>query len=80
MIIFNLFVFIDCTYPGSRFKDEVTEYYYGNDDNRHTPVSKPSFDNHLETLDERYGRTYNTRNKGKINNILYSIKYFCLYL
>jgi len=58
---------IDCTYPGSRFKDEVTEYYYGNDDHRHTPVSKPSFDKHLQTLDERYGQTYNTRNKGKMN-------------
>jgi hypothetical protein len=44
-----------CTYPGSRFKDEVTEYYYSSDDNRHTPVPKPSFQNHLETLDNRYG-------------------------
>lgn len=45
---------LDCTYPAGRFKDEVTEYYYGGDDNRHTPVSKPSFQNHLNKLDDRY--------------------------
>jgi hypothetical protein len=56
---------LDCTYPGSRFKDEVTEYYYGGDENRHTPVSKPSFQNHLETLDDRYGPP---RPKGNIIN------------
>jgi len=67
-LFFHLFVLIDCTYPGSRFKDEVTEYYYGSDDNRHTPVSKPSFHHHLETLDDRYGRTHN---KGKIDIYIY---------
>ncbi len=65
---------IDCTYPGSRFKDEVTEYYYGSDDSRHTPVPKPSFLND----EQRYGRTYNTQqNKGKMNMyILYSLNIF----
>ncbi|CAF3510814.1 unnamed protein product [Rotaria sordida] len=56
-----------CSYPGSRFKDEVTEYYYGRDDNRqqyqHTPVSKSSFQNHLQTLNGNYGQTYHTHCK-----------------
>lgn len=70
---FNLlFVFvysIDCSYPGSRFKDEVTEYYYGRDDTRNQypygSPSKPSFQTHLKTLDERYGQSYNKLKKGK---------------
>jgi hypothetical protein len=69
-LIKDLF-FIDCTYPGSRFKDEVTDYYYGGENNRqeqyYTPASKPSFQNHLHTLDDRYGQTYHTHHKGKIN-------------
>ncbi|CAF3921421.1 unnamed protein product [Rotaria sp. Silwood2] len=51
----------------SRFKDEVTDYYYGRDDNRQrqqdTPASKPLFQNHLQTLNDNYGRTYHKRCK-----------------
>jgi hypothetical protein len=50
----------------------VTEYYYGSDDNRshnlYTYSSKSSLQNHLQTHDGNYGRTYN---KGKI--IIYQI-------
>ncbi|CAF2120506.1 unnamed protein product [Rotaria magnacalcarata] len=56
-----------CSYPGSRFKDEVTEYYYGRDDNRqqnqHTPVSKSAFQNHLQRPNENFGQTYYRRHK-----------------
>jgi hypothetical protein len=62
------FLCLDCTYPGSRFKDEVTEYYYASDDSRHTPVPKSSFQNHLETLENRHGPP---RPKGNINLIAY---------
>ena len=67
-----IFYFLtDCSYPGSRFKDEVTEYYYGGENNRqqqqYTPAVKSPFQNHVHTLDDRYGRTYTTNNKGHID-------------
>ncbi|CAF1034409.1 unnamed protein product [Rotaria sp. Silwood1] len=65
--IFDKRPYTNCSYPGSRFKDEVTEYYYGRDDNRqqhqHTPTSRPSFQNHLHSLNENYDQTYRTRCK-----------------
>ncbi len=42
---------------------------YNNNDNHqpdYAPASKASFQNHLNRLDERFGQTYNARNKGKI--------------
>jgi hypothetical protein len=67
----NILYSIDCSYPGSRFKDEVTDYYYGDNDNRKQPqfipTPKSSFQNHAQTLNEHYDRNHNTRHKGNIN-------------
>jgi hypothetical protein len=61
---------IDRSYDDNRYKDEVTEHcHHHNDDNHqhdYTPASRSSFQNHLNTLDERFGQTYNARRKGKI--------------
>ncbi|CAF1174723.1 unnamed protein product [Adineta ricciae] len=58
-----------CSYPGSRFKDEVTDYYYGGLDDKqqqhhpYAPTPKPSYQNYAQLPDERYDRTYNPQNK-----------------
>ncbi|CAF3722468.1 unnamed protein product [Adineta steineri] len=56
-----------CSYPASRFKDEVTDYYYGGNENKqqyqYTPTTKPSLQNQAGSQDERYGRNYPTRNQ-----------------
>ncbi|UJR23278.1 hypothetical protein I4U23_026295 [Adineta vaga] len=59
-----------CTYPGSRFKDEVTDYYYGGIDYKqqqqnhsYAATPNPSYPNHAQSSDQHYGQTYKTQNK-----------------
>jgi len=63
----KIFFIIDRSSQSNRYQDKVTDYN-NNDNHRqdYTPASKGSFQNHLNRLDERFGQTYNARNKGKI--------------
>jgi hypothetical protein len=63
------FFLIDRSYQANRYKDEVTDSNNNHADthqHEYTPASKSSFQNHLNRLDERFGQTYKTRNKGNI--------------
>ncbi|CAF0903930.1 unnamed protein product [Didymodactylos carnosus] len=59
------------SHQNGRFKDEVTEYYYSSNDGRKNVEQKPSFQNHLNTLNEGFGTTYNVnRQQDKDDDVL----------
>lgn len=59
----------DRSYQNHRYRDEINS-----DHHEHMPPSKPSFQNHVNRLDERYEQTHNTRFRGTQANCSLSLR------
>ena len=59
---------LDSSYPGSRFKDEVTDYYYAGEQSRaqkhSVPGARSSLHHHSQAYDDQPSPTYARQRKG----------------